>query len=338
MNPGSRLHPTFGSDLRLAAFASLWLAALSLSPAADAAPRLAPPTASLCSGHNQVVAGTVLERQSDRVRFQASASLCGEPAGELVVRIAPDALSQVVEGEAYILGFTRIRRNPLLRDVRELDPDGPRALEIPYLGTALLEDSSALRRLLSQAASLSPKSTLNVLTELLESGDAKHRRLAIAELQLRPELYDHVGRKTGRAIRELLAEPGLDADLQDLLLQVGQRLPERYRGPWLAEASRRILGEHGPEVDLTSSVPALLQTALTTLGVYGEPRDAALAARHLRSNNPGVVKAALRTAGRFDAALTLDQSREALRPADLHPESRRVLEDYLKQHRASSPE
>ncbi|RMH21727.1 MAG: hypothetical protein D6696_05145 [Acidobacteria bacterium] len=315
--------------------ASVALTALAASRA-GAAPRLGPPSLYLQDEPHRVAVvearGVVDDGRAAFVRRQL---LLGDRAEEemppeLVVRMGPEALAAIEIGRTYVLGYTRLRPAARQRRVYEEDPLGPSVVALPGVGDALLDDTPAIRRLVTTPAEGDRRTLEAVLDQLARPG-ALSQRFAAAELLLRRELQELVTAADVKRLQAVLAAPELDPMAHDVLLRAAEPLAARFGGEWLAEDCRRVLKAHGTELDLHSFVPSLVLTAARILGKVGNRDDVPLLARHLLSNNPGVAKAALPSMAALDPVATGERVRELVARDDLLAETRRVLERYLNQ-------
>lgn len=324
--------------------AALPLLALALrAPDADAAPRLQPPSHYLQEGPNLVAVAEALTRVDDRhVAFRRIELLSGgaeeaETPRELVLRMSPETIAEVEIGERYLLGYTRWRKAARTRGTYEEDPQGPSIVELPAIGDALLADTPAMRRLVTASARVDRRALDAVLAQLRHPATLS-RRFAAGELYLRPELRQLVRQKDLEALGAILADETLDPMTHEILLRAGETLVERLGGEWLAVASRRVLERHGGELDLRSFVPSLVVTAARALGKTGDRGDVELLAKHLTSNNPGVAKAALAAMEGLDLASTRTRVAALVERSDLHVETRRVMEKFLRDHPEAAAE
>ena len=85
------------------------------------------------------------------------------------------------------------------------------------------------------------------------------------------------------------------------------------------------------ELDLISPHVSLLRTALQVLKVRGSAPDVEIIRPLLYSNSPGVAKAALAALDALDPGAAVAEGRKAIAGSNLHPETRRVLDVYLRQ-------
>lgn len=309
------------------------LITLLTAGAARGAKKLGPPSEFLLAPENKVAAVEALGTTDDgRVRFEVVAALHGEASGTLSVRrVPPELLESVEPGASYLLGYTE-----LLRDRRthiyEPDPHGPRILEIPAVGAALLDDSPAMRTLLTprtEEEPLSDRARLDAVLAQLARQDVQARRFVLAELVLYPGLTDLVGDEDVEVLAETLAGGSLEPLAHDYLLRAAKPNAESWGRDWLAEDCRKLLAAHGTELDLLSPVPSLLVIALQTLAVTGEARDLDLAARHVPSNNPGVGRAAFKAMVALDPEQARKRAGGLLERDDLHGDTRRDVQRFL---------
>ncbi len=293
------------------------------------------PSQELAKSRNRVVVAEVRAKMPpEHVRFSVREVLSGESPEVVTVRLRPAAFAEVCLGETYVLGYSTLRKNPLLRDVWEEDPDGPKAVRLPLAEDALLTDTAEVRRLLAAAGpQAQPADPARLLADLLTQLQRPHgrtRRMAIFELFARPDLRAAIGAAELEVLEGAARSRKLAPEERDYLLKTWLLLPEARRGTGMVMASRGILDAFGPEVDLTSTVPTLLHTAIMVLERAGGPADLPRLARHLRSTNPSVAEKAHKTMDALDPAAALAAARRALAGDELHAQTRKLLEPYVQ--------
>ena len=106
----------------------LLLASATLQPSPGvAASRFGPPTEMMLDRYNKVAVAVAREGPDNRrIRFERVETIFGDVPQEWEARVGMDDLSDIEWGGEYLVAFTEVRRNPLDRETRELDPDGPR--------------------------------------------------------------------------------------------------------------------------------------------------------------------------------------------------------------------
>ncbi len=321
---------------------SLVVLPLWIAPAARAAKPMPPPLEVLTRGRNQVALMEVAAKaEAPRVRFVKREDLWGETPEELTARTSPEAWQELEPGQVVVLGWSDIRKNPLLRDVLEEDPDGPRVLKLPGIGPALFEDSAEVRYLVTTWRQPDPEPAAKVLAAVLAQMRRpvqRSRQLAVMELFTRKDLQEAFDDASLRALRDILSAE-LTPETRDFLLKTVLFLPQRWHGAWMAEAARQALAGVGAQLDLNSMMPSLVITSLHVLQRTGRAADAEPIRHLLVSNNPGVGKAALRTLDVLDPKIARAEGRKAMAGSELHAETRRVLEIYLAEAKgeAESP-
>lgn len=322
------------SRLPLSTLSIALLAAAVLAPSvAQAAKRFEPPTLMMMYRYHQVAAVTAVESpEPGKVRFQRQQMLYGEMPDSELVRVDPELVSELEWGARYVIAYTEVRRNLLDRESPELDPEGPKLVSMPVVGAALLEDSDELRSVFATARSreVDPGAEYaKDLLALLAGSDLRTRRFAIAELYLRPELFAHLGQAQAPALRSVLADPETGSEPRAMLLEATVRAGGAVAGDWLTEIARSVVTEAGVELDLDSTHPLLVKTALEAFQSRAGAADVPTIARHLGSNSPGVAKAALAALGTLDPDAAARRVREVL-AGEVHPTTRRALETFLE--------
>lgn len=295
--------------------------------------RLEPPSLVLTAPENRVAVVRVVDVEGGRAIVVPVAELHGETASELRVRIDRETLGRIEIGGKYVLGYTLLREDPRERSRDyEIDPAGPRIVDVPAVGPALFEDSAAVRRLVEAVEATEEPEARILLGAVVEQAgrpDAPSRLLVLTELVLRPELTRAATATDLGVFRRLLEEGALAPQAKELLLRA---LAPRAGGGelgWLRSVCLGIVSAHDRRLDLASSVPALLETALGVLAEVGRPEDAVSLAEHLHSNNPGVGLAALAAMRRLDAGAASRAASEALRKGDVHGDVAGRIERFL---------
>lgn len=326
------MRPSSPSPTVIVLLASFLMTAASL----DAAKRLEPPTLMMMDRYHQVAVAVAEGRPSEgKVAFRRVETIFGEMPERVVARLDAEAAETLEWGESYVFAYTEVRRNPRDRDSPEIDPEGPKVVRLPVIGAAVLEDTPEMRRLFATARGREPdpgRDFLEALLAQLERPDARTRRFVIAELYLRPELFHRLEEGDLHAIRAAMTSEDIDTESRSFLLESAGRFPQPLRGPWLAAVARDIVSAAGTELDLDSTVPLLIKTALQVLAPVAVATDVPELAKHLGSNSPGVAKAALAALRLVDPEAAATRGREVLSEAALHPTTRRAIESFLVAH------
>lgn len=311
------------------------LVAWALTPI-FAAKRLGPPSLALTAPENRVAVLTAVELSDAGVVFACVAQLHGETPARIAMRVSARARGGIDIGRSYIIGYTTVRRDPRGRSRDfQLDPEGPRMVELPAVGEALFEDTAAMRRLVRRQEDGKEPGEQQILEAIIEQvarPDSRTRTFVLAELMLRPRLADLADEADLEALRATLVDGNLEPQARSYLLSAVAPAAEAGRAGWLAEGCRQVVIEYEPELDLASFVPSLIETAMQTLQGIGRPQDAALLARYLHSNNPGVGIAALGAMAALDESLAVEAARRALEAGGLHSDVRGALERYLGEY------
>ena len=304
-----------------------------LSPSCLRSEAWRPPTSTILSARNQVLVARVVNFGSDhKVLWRRVDAIRGETPELLTLSLDGRESMALERGRDYVLVTTFHRHHANFREGLELDPAGPRLVEVPGLGRVLLPSSPALVRVLTAARDglLDAESYLADLQDLMAQDWPGVRRLALTELYLRPGLLTQADSGTVDALQALLSEHGSDWQEIDLILAIGQRLASPLQQRWLLEESRRTVMEAPSELPLAGGYPPLVERALQILAAHESTRDADPALRHLASNSPGVVKAAIAAAEILDCPEGVERAAEILERSErIHLESQRSLEAFV---------
>jgi len=310
----------------------------SMMQSAIAARPLGPPIAELLRdpGHTRIVVATArVKSGSFRILFEIGQRLSGDSPDEVLLRTDEETSAEVDIGHSYVVAWSYLRKNPILRKVWEIDPDGPSIVEVRGLGsTALFEDTPEILFLFTPGKVNTPErkgKQLDALLAQMRYEDQRGRDLVSAELLLRPDLSEEMNQLRVEKLKTVLKDTTLLPQHRNFLLQSALRLPLKLRSPWLREEFRRNITRWGTEYDLGSSVPGLIKTSAQGLRQTGGPDDIELLSSLFYANNPGVAKAALETMQHIDPGETAVMVKQALDQNGIHNETRRALEAYLKQ-------
>lgn len=321
---------------------TLWslcgLLLLAMTQSALAAKRLGPPIEDLQSEPDRiriVIAVASKKPEFPGILFSISDQLSGEAPDEVLLRTDEETYADVVVGRSYVVAWSYLRRNRRLPAGWEKDPDGPFTVQLMGLGvTALFEDTPDTRFMFAPGAmdeSGNSSEQIDALLAQLQREDFRSRGLVISELYLRPDLTEQMDKSQGEKLQAVLQTQALDPQHRDFLLRSTLRLPQNLTSPWLGEAFRKIIIEHGTQYDLSSFVPGLVRTAARGLQQTGAPSDIDLLSILLYSNNPGVSKAALAAMNHIDPEATVVKAKQAIERGWIHGETQRELNRYLSQ-------
>jgi len=309
-----------------------------MTQSALAAKRLGPPIEDLQSEPDRiriVIAVASKKPEFPGILFSISDQLSGEAPDEVLLRTDEETYADVVVGRSYVVAWSYLRRNRRLPAGWEKDPDGPFTVQLMGLGvTALFEDTPDTRFMFAPGAmdeSGNSSEQIDALLAQLQREDFRSRGLVISELYLRPDLTEQMDKSQGEKLQAVLQTQALDPQHRDFLLRSTLRLPQNLTSPWLGEAFRKIIIEHGTQYDLSSFVPGLVRTAARGLQQTGAPSDIDLLSILLYSNNPGVSKAALAAMNHIDPEATVVKAKQAIERGWIHGETQRELNRYLSQ-------
>jgi hypothetical protein len=310
------------------------LLALQSGPAM-AAKRLVPPSLSLTEPQNVVLVGRAKELAAAGVVFAREVTLHGESPPSVVVRMSEDLKQEIELGRRYIVGYTALRRDPRHRS-RDyyLDPEGPRVVEVPGVGPALLEDTAAIRSLViaGQAGeSAVQREILEAILKQVLDPEPRTRLMVLAELALRPELMHLVEGPEITILRQILQEGDLAPLSLGFLMQSVMRLADRPDSSWIAQGCRETIAAWNPQVDLKSLVPGVLRITIQVLAETGNAGDLPLLEPRLASNSPAVGRAAAEAMIALDPVATKAAAERSLASDGLHVDVREVLEKFLRE-------
>ena len=154
----------------------------------------------------------------------------------------------------------------------------------------------------------------------------------IAELYMRPLLFERLREDDLAPIRSIAASPETDTEARSFLLESAMRFPQPLQGAWLGEIAREIVEGAQPDLNLNSTWPLLIKTSLQVLEAHGDSSDATLIARYFGSNSPGVAKAALSALQAIELEAAASRAREVLDRGGLHQTTQQAMERFLEQY------
>ena len=294
---------------------------------------IGPPLHELTTGYNLTMVAEAQKAEDRGVHFERQLALHGKTDEAITLRVDPAARADIVVGERYLIVYSKVIPQPGYREVKVLDPEGPRIVTLPGRSVpAIFPDNDDLRFLFSTSHDddTDPDQVLDALVRALGSDDERTRALAIYELFQRPDLRERGGSEALSATESVLATPELDIEQRDHLLQVALDLPGATTEAWLVDSQRQVLDESGPQLDLATFIPGLVKTAVNGLAVTGDATDVKRVTPFLRSNAPGVAKAAMNTLYSLDPTVAARAVAEALEQDDLHLEIRRAFGERLR--------
>jgi len=314
----------------------LILAVLSMPLAGQAASPLGPPIAEFFKNENRIAHAVIVEKlPGDKISIRVDAFLFQNDDELVNLKVDDHVFADVEVGKEYVLVFSRFRKNRLVRDEWEVNPEGPALIEARGLGTpAIYANNAAILTLLTPPDNrdeLSKDTETSMLLSLAENdGDGRAKELAIFELYLRNDLQGAIsGNNAERyAALTMSAVPRL----KNFLLQGARTFPEKYRTPWLGQEYRKVVAAYGTELDLNSDVPLLVKNSLSGLGKEGTVDDLEMIGTHLYSNAPGVARAALQALDAIDPRKALTLAQQAVQSDQIHVVTRRELTSFIEQY------
>ncbi|MBI2382038.1 MAG: hypothetical protein HYV16_14890 [Gammaproteobacteria bacterium] len=315
----------------------LGISALALQLGTAQAAKLVPPPLSFLvsgnEGHNQIaIAVAEAHEGPSRIRFKASQVLLGAPFQSESIKLDPVALDGIKPGESYLVVFSQFRRNPVLRGVSEVNPEGAVARGFPEVKSAVFRQGPAIQTLFVQeiAKEADPGKRLQATLAALATDDETARILAAEELLLRPALLGSLDEPQFARLQTLAGEKSHSFLVRDLLWQACLQLPEARRGAWLAELGREFIATQGHRYDLASRQPSTMISAIKFLGAHVQAADRERLRQLVYSNAPGVAKAALAALDQLDREATRQWLAGLPADADIHKETRSAMASYLK--------
>ena len=312
----------------------LLFAMISIPLTVEAARPLGPPIAEFFKGENKVARGVVVEKMTaNKIAIRVDDYLYQSDDEDMTLKVDTNVFADVIVGTEYVFVFSRLRKNRLVRDEWEVNPDGPGLIQARGLGTpAIYVNNAVILALLTSPddrGELSADAETTLLLRLAESkGDERARELAIFELYLRDDLQGTIsGDNADRyATIAMSAKPRL----KNFLLQGAGNFPEERRTPWLPNEYRKTVAAHGTELELNSDIPLLIKNSLLGLREDGTVDDLEIIGKHLYSNAPGVAEAALTALDAIDPRQALARAQQAVQSDEIHLVTRRNLIAYIE--------
>lgn len=309
------------------------LATFFAMPAVHAAKPVQAPVEALVSPHNRIAVLTVETLEgADRIEFNRISSLYGETPESIILRGKPELVSMAEAGEKYLAVYTRSMKDPITRDSRMTDPEGPRLVDYYVVRQALFPWSAELESLFVRVIKGGKKHYAAELSEVLAIADSKspsHQQLGAFELFMRRDLFNYFTPEQGKTLERLIDSSGYDEESSTLLLRSAALLREGIVSGWIAEKSRKIIDSRGSQYDLAGFTPGLVVAAANTLKQFGGPEDFMRLESLMVSNAPGVAKAAMRALLELDTETAEQMMKKALSRKELHRETRRSINHYL---------
>ena len=267
-------------------------------------------------------------------RFKTRKVLHGEAEPVLRVRMEAETMDRIEPGARYVLGYTDLLPVPLQKKTFTSDPQGPRIIDMDDAGPALVEDTKAVRRLIATAKSTDPRDAerdVKLILRQMDDDQPAALRFVAAELHLRRGLSEKLTSDAGEALDAAWRRAADDPLARYHLLSVTEKQVAVLGPDRVARYAREVLDSHGARLELASYRPLLILTAARALGPVGLNDDLLRLERHLYSNNTGIPKVALPSMAAIDPEATLEAVNRALALEDLNPETRRVLNAYLRE-------
>ena len=219
-------------------------------PSTGAAARILPPSHELQQEY-RLLAVVEFEGAVDtqHAEFSVVESLRGYTEERLILR--PSNRQQIEglsEGERYLVGYTFWveRRFPATSG---RDPEGPRILDLPGVGSAIFPAEEGIRKFLTfEAEGEVLPDWFDRVAALLERNDNKLQRLAVAELTRR-EWFGSLSSKQADRIVEFASDLTKDGSARLAVLSQGDLLTPT-REDWrlaIAESAALALRARAPE-------------------------------------------------------------------------------------------
>ena len=314
----------------------LILAVISIPLAGQAASPLGPPIAEFFKNENRIARAVLVEKlPGDRISIRVDAFLFQNDDELVNLKVDDHVFADVEAGKEYVLVFSRFRKNRLVRDEWEVNPEGPALIEARGLGTpAIYTNNAAILTLLTPPENrdgVSKDAETSMLLSLAENnGDVRAKELAIFELYLRNDLQGAISGNNAERYATLTVSA--DPRLKNFLLQGARMFPEEYRTPWQGQEYRKVVEAYGTELDLNSDVPLLIKNSLSGLGKEGTVDDLEMIGTHLYSNAPGVARAALQALDAIDPGQALTLAQRAVQSDQIHVVTLRELTSFIEQY------
>lgn len=300
-----------------------------------AAKPLGTTSSEVIKGHITIAVGKAIEKEADhRVRFAFSDSLYGTAPEHESLSMQPETHAWIQRGHAYLVAYSPLRKNQLLRKGLEPHPNGPTIIATTLAGDFVLEDSPAVRQLilgpLGKGAAIAEQAEATFAA--LECDDTGAVRFATMELYGRQDLRDAVDDAMMKRWAALLHADGVDPIAQEFLYRAALRLPATTQRDWIAEAGRDLLSNLELPLDPGSPLPQLSIITMDAIAKTGTKEDVSQITSFLEARHPGIAKGALAAMDQLDPAGTIERARTWLAKDDLLDETRRVLRAYLDRH------
>ena len=312
----------------------LLVAMISIPLTGEAARPLGPPIAEFFKDNNRVACGVVVGKLiGSKIEIRVGDYLYQTDDENMTLNVDTNVFADVIVGTEYVFVFSRLRKNRLVRDEWEVNPEGPGLIQARGLGTpAIYTNNAAILALLTppdRRGELSADAETNLLLRLAENkGDERARELAIFELYLRDDLQGAISGDNAK--RYAAIAMSADPRLKNFLLQGAGNFPEERRTPWLRSEFRKEVAAYGTELELNSDIPLLIKNSLLGLREEGTADDLEIIGKHLYSNAPGVAEAALKALDAIDPLQALARAEQAVQTEKIHLVTRRALTTYIE--------
>ncbi len=328
--PSLRLTAPAFLPLLLAALAALFVAPASAGP-------VEPPLELLFAPDNRLVAGELLEvNPPARLVFSRREVLSGQDdVPERVDVRAPEAAVRSARvGEAYLFGYTRLRKDPRGPEREMVDKEGARLLDSIGLEPALFHDTPAARAILAQASTRDGRESRKLLVLLLDAlagDDPSLQVLAAGQLAQDPEIAERLRRGDRAAIEAAARDAATPAGVRRTLLMAAWRRPEALGDWWKAAALDMVTTTPaGGYAGAATDPSGLALAALELLDARRIPVPAEALQRWVRSGEPLLVERAGSMLRRESPALERKAIGEALADPALPAAKRKFLNDHLR--------
>ncbi len=312
---------------------SLLTLGLTFMVAAEAAKPVPPPSLQLRTDENQVAVVTVLAKpDSTHLSLRAEQVLHGPAFTDVSVLIDAKTAGTLTLGGRYVVAFSAMMKDPITRGKGWVkNPDGLEVVGFTEVERAVFPVSDGLLSLLTLPVTAETNSArIDAALALAATPDARSRYFASLELLIDRSLTAAMTPVQCERLKALLAADGYVPEHRDLLYRAALQLPAELQTGWLADQARKDLQALGSQYDLASRIPSLAKSATTALAKQAVAADQPLLTGLLRSNAPGVAKAALQALHGVGVNQANEAVVAALAETTLPAESRRVFEQYRK--------
>ncbi len=302
---------------------------------AQAAKPVQPPVKALVNPYHRIIVATgASELQGNKAEFHVSKVLFGDDIETILLAMKPAAVQEYQKGKKYLIVYSEVIKHPVVRDEKVINPDGPTIVDYIILKSALLDYSDGLVDLfeneINGQSKLAQKSITHLLKEL-RSRNPLNRQFAAFELKFRPEYYAYFTSEQVSGLQSILKEKVLDDELTTYVLTTFYNLKKVDTQKWLVKYCQQLINARGAQLELASFAPGLVKEAADILGNLGDEKALSSLETLVYSNSPSVARVAFQSIVEINAAEAKNVAAKAIEKNALLKDTRRILEQYIKQ-------